>query len=94
MDASARGETLQHTNPYSRRTNRGHNPKYEQGSYVSFGAALCGSKRKNPEAAGGASTKEPVQHKKDLRKDTGKAATEAPTTRKTRQSITSVTLVS
>lgn len=30
---------------YSKRANRGHNPKYEQDAYVSF----CGQKRKQPE---------------------------------------------
>ena len=32
-------------NTYSKRANRGHNPKYEQDAYVSF----CGSKRRHPE---------------------------------------------
>lgn len=36
------------TSSYSKRANRGYNPKYEQSAFVSFGA-LCGSKRKNPE---------------------------------------------
>lgn len=33
------------TTAYSKRANRGHNPKYEQDSFVSF----CGSKKKHPE---------------------------------------------
>jgi len=36
------------TSSYSKRANRGYNPKYEQSAFVSFGS-LCGSKRKNPE---------------------------------------------
>ena len=36
------------TNLYSKRANRGYNPKYEQGSFVSF-STLCGNKRKQPE---------------------------------------------
>ena len=34
------------TSGYSKRANRGYNPKYEQDSYIS----LCGSKRKAPDA--------------------------------------------
>ena len=34
------------TSGYSKRANRGYNPKYEQDSYIS----LCGNKRKAPDA--------------------------------------------
>lgn len=36
------------TNQYSKRANRGYNPKYEQNSFVSF-TTLCGTKRRQPE---------------------------------------------
>ena len=45
---------------YSKRANRGHNPKYEQGAFVSFGG-LCGTKRRQPEAP----TPAPVAPKKE-----------------------------
>jgi hypothetical protein len=47
------------TSSYSKRANRGYNPKYEQSAFVSFGP-LCGSKRKNPEPPVKAETQQRV----------------------------------